>query len=843
MGRRLWHNYLAAFVLVPIQWHSIELLDFRIVSAIREISSEGPARMDPRPNRPVHLAPPFLEFSSTTPHLHPSIAVPNLWCMTQTHCYYPKDLLNEHLYDTACLIAGLQLSPDAPDYIIITLIPFNPRQFSELFEEQLLRIRLDGRVVFSWDQYPTMVADVSLRQLRRRRRRKTKKRPTKQIIEPVDDSMVYFLLGFVNHQSAELEGLPLNFVYNNLTKYPILTNIQHDLKVILFDVPDPRVMQYYLISPIEILDESHSYSETPPSFADKMRFHGGAGAANAQERNFGAIIQALNECYFYRLVFYNAIMARSADAISVGLRVTKPWEQSFSLSRSLQNARIFVVSHLYILPSYGGARHRRKRSKSRSMKNITPSKFPEIITYEDSTLAFARAERVFKVVVIHLVIGVRLIIELLFTVLNWRFRQRRLVEMSLTAQQIDLRLQQLCLIPSQFIKIKQRHNLSDFIRLYNTIWLIFNDIIFGFTVGQYVYEYLDSIRLFVEETIIKELLYNTFYKLTLWLMNFPAGFKLNLNLAVFFGELFLWIIDFFFSKVLMSGFFARYVIPGCISLIAYGGGIFGATFILLIACDFINFVTLHIFCFYFALAKIFKWLLVILKSLFNLFYGKKNNVLKKRIDSADYTLDQLLLGTLLFTITLFILPTVLAFYLSFMTIRLAILALMLTLEAVLACLNHFPIFAVLLRIKDQFRVPGGINFRLLNFINEELTRTWETKGKADYLSEEEYESDSDESYVSEEEKEPALFFNDGGNIIYLELKNEPLSYKKIFLPYILLWNKIKHYYLSTSTLKSLFTGTPISVSRNRLYHLLYLMLPMRPIETKVLYRELKEHYL
>jgi phosphatidylinositol glycan class Q protein len=41
------------------------------------------------------------------------------------------------------------------------------------------------------------------------------------------------------------------------------------------------------------------------------------------------------------------------------------------------------------------------------------------------------------------------------------------------------------------------------------------------------------------------------------------------------------------------------------------------------------------------------------------------------VDSYDYELDQLFLGTLLFTISLFLLPTVLTYYLFFAMVRFA----------------------------------------------------------------------------------------------------------------------------------------------------------------------------
>lgn len=125
--------------------------------------------------------------------------------------------------------------------------------------------------------------------------------------------------------------------------------------------------------------------------------------------------------------------------------------------------------------------------------------------------------------------------------------------------------------------------------------------------------------------------------------------------------------------------------------------------------DLLSLLTVHIYCFYTASARIFHWQLTIIISLFHLFRGKKHNVLRNRIDSCDYDLDQLLLGTILFTVLFFLLPTVIVFYLTFTAARMAIIFLKASLDTLLAFLNHFPLFAFMLRIKDSRRLPGWSN--------------------------------------------------------------------------------------------------------------------------------------
>ena len=132
----------------------------------------------------------------------------------------------------------------------------------------------------------------------------------------------------------------------------------------------------------------------------------------------------------------------------------------------------------------------------------------------------------------------------------------------------------------------------------------------------------------------------------------------------------------------------------------------GATMPISLFSDLLSALTVHIYCFYTASARIFHWQLTIIVSLFHLFRGKKHNVLRNRIDSCDYNLDQLLLGTILFTLLSFLLPTVIVFYLTFTSTRMAIISLKAVLDTLLACLNHFPLFALMLRVKDSRRLPG-----------------------------------------------------------------------------------------------------------------------------------------
>ena len=50
--------------------------------------------------------------------------------------------------------------------------------------------------------------------------------------------------------------------------------------------------------------------------------------------------------------------------------------------------------------------------------------------------------------------------------------------------------------------------------------------------------------------------------------------------------------------------------------------------------------------------------------------GKRYNVLRDRVDSWDYSIDQLVLGTMLFTLVAFLAPTVIVYYVLFALVSL-----------------------------------------------------------------------------------------------------------------------------------------------------------------------------
>lgn len=90
--------------------------------------------------------------------------------------------------------------------------------------------------------------------------------------------------------------------------------------------------------------------------------------------------------------------------------------------------------------------------------------------------------------------------------------------------------------------------------------------------------------------------------------------------------------------------------------------------------DLFSLFTLHIYCFYGYASLLLRYQLDGIAALWRLFRGKKWNQLLSRVDSYSYDNEQLFIGTILFTILLFLLPTVIMYYVVFVVLRILTLA-------------------------------------------------------------------------------------------------------------------------------------------------------------------------
>lgn len=99
--------------------------------------------------------------------------------------------------------------------------------------------------------------------------------------------------------------------------------------------------------------------------------------------------------------------------------------------------------------------------------------------------------------------------------------------------------------------------------------------------------------------------------------------------------------------------------------------------------------------------------LILCPSIF-FFSGKKWNVLRNRVDSVENDVDRLFIGTLLFTILLFLFPTIFLYYIVFTSLRLFVLLIQAVLFGFVALFNSFPFYGVWLYFMNPEYLPGTL---------------------------------------------------------------------------------------------------------------------------------------
>ncbi|KUI61702.1 N-acetylglucosaminyl-phosphatidylinositol biosynthetic protein gpi1 [Cytospora mali] len=550
------------------------------------------------------------------------------------------------------------------------------------------------------------------------------------------------------------------------------------IQIILFQRPLPTRMQYISLNPIALaLGDKHVDERVAP-----------IGEAEAEEERQERIRREKTDKLIEKMKQHSITKRQPSSKEKALPKIVNQINWSSELEALLQKNALRLGTR----PKRSLSVSERVVESANTMKNFVLLWIWQLVTVY--IYPIIRQAFVFGLV------GHRIAAELLLIILEWRPQPHMaaLKDISATAQQVEIRLQQFCYWPMQYVTLRQRKNdwesvttsHPDYIRFYNSLWLVANDVIIGIALGSYIIDnagwVADQISVILTTYTVEALQSGIS-----WLMGWPAGLKLNTELAAFLGDLFLWVIDYWASCIDAL----RPALPAVIWFIGFTS-FAGASMPIAVFSDLLSILTIHIYSFYLASARIYHWQLTILISLFHLFRGKKHNVLRNRIDSCDYDLDQLLVGTIVFCLLLFLLPTVVVFYLNFAIARMVIISLKAAFDTLLSCLNHFPLFALMLRIKDPQRLPGGIRYEL---------------------------RDTQEQGVVPNSSIPDL---PSTSVIYL--KSIPLTFRAMFHQYFQMASRIRKHYLSPRVLLCLLTGKFVPpINRKNLYSLQYIMLPAR----------------
>ncbi|KAL4284671.1 hypothetical protein GQ457_16G027290 [Hibiscus cannabinus] len=113
-----------------------------------------------------------------------------------------------------------------------------------------------------------------------------------------------------------------------------------------------------------------------------------------------------------------------------------------------------------------------------------------------------------------------------------------------------------------------------------------------------------------------------------------------------------------------------------------------------------------------------------LAALWRIFRGRKWNPLRQRLDSFDYTVKQHVVGSLLFTPLLLLLPTTSVFYIFFSIMNTAISLSCMFIEVIISVIHATPHIKIALRLIKPRRFPLGIWFEIIACHNNSSHSPW-----------------------------------------------------------------------------------------------------------------------
>lgn len=191
-----------------------------------------------------------------------------------------------------------------------------------------------------------------------------------------------------------------------------------------------------------------------------------------------------------------------------------------------------------------------------------------------------------------------------------------------------------------------------------------------------------------------------------WLAHWPLGIKLNTELALFSRDVLASIAEAHSAYVLQPLFaHLSQFVQGC----CWVSRCLGATVLLSVLLDTLMVLGMHVRGMYFLVRHVYLFFTRAAGSLFDMFRGKKRNPIHHgRLDTAEYEVDQLFLGTILFTLLVFLFPTVLMFYATVAAAHLAVLCVYAGLVSLVRLLGALPLYTLILRVWNSARVPCGV---------------------------------------------------------------------------------------------------------------------------------------
>ena len=300
------------------------------------------------------------------------------------------------------------------------------------------------------------------------------------------------------------------------------------VQIIMFERPSPRRMQYLSLDPISlVLSDRYIVDETFYSIFDSE----GTEAENVRTQQ-----QRLVDKLQLHTVIKRSSSRKESMLPSILNQINCSWEVAQLLE-----------SNLHLLGP--------RQSRSLSMGERVVESATTIWDFVVETLWHVLTIWLYPFLTRAFIVGLichRLVAEVVLRVLEWRPgpESAALKDVSATAQQVDIRLQQFCYWPIQYLTLRRRKTdwesitdrHPDYIRFYNSLWLVANDVIIGIALGSYIIDNATWVAWQINN-VLSEWTVEGLRNMISWLMDWPAGLKLNNELAQFLGDLLKWVID------------------------------------------------------------------------------------------------------------------------------------------------------------------------------------------------------------------------------------------------------------------------------------------------------------
>jgi phosphatidylinositol glycan class Q protein len=345
-------------------------------------------------------------------------------------------------------------------------------------------------------------------------------------------------LGCVNPKSPPPQSSPeLITVYTDRSsRFPHLqcpVNAHTSVQVIVYDRPHPSRMQYLSLKPISLaLGDKISLPEWDVAFEELEK------AEDKERKRKAKLVEKLK---LHKVIAH------------------PPTRKELALPMLIEQVNCSHELNVLLQKNIGMIGRRMKRALSVSERVVESAN--DLWDYTYMALRYVFIVWVWPIAAQLFIFGLithRIMGEGVIQILHWRPGSPdspALKDISATAQQIDIRLQQSCYWPIQYLTLRRRkanwesitNSHPEYIRFYNSLWLVANDVIMGIAMGTFIIENSSFVATQVD-TIFSAWSVDGLRRMISWLMGWPGGLKLNTELAAFLGDLFLWVIDYWAGR-------------------------------------------------------------------------------------------------------------------------------------------------------------------------------------------------------------------------------------------------------------------------------------------------------